>query len=89
MIVIQELRIGNYFYHSNDEIHKVCSIIEDGVNYDIDFQSIYMYDENKYENINPIPLNEEWLLKLGLLDIGNNKYRFNNFAMNFKINILF
>jgi hypothetical protein len=29
----------------------------------------------------PIPINEEWILKLGLYEIGNKRWRFNNYVI--------
>ena len=57
-----EIRLGNIFYHIKEEIHYgtyyVCEITKDGV-----------VNENgkliPYNEIEPIPLTEEWLLRFG------------------------
>lgn len=68
MIQVNELRIGNLVTSKTWKgAHKIDSIslIEDG------FQLIikgYAHDfiQGKYVEIEPIPLTEEWLVKLGL-----------------------
>ncbi len=57
-----EIRLGNIFYHIKEEIHYgtyyVCEITKDGV-----------VNENgkliPYNEIEPIPLTEEWLINFG------------------------
>ena len=59
MIAANELRIGNYVYDANNELTQVNSIVDGAINYELDYGDCY------FENINPIPITEEWLLKLG------------------------
>lgn len=54
-----ELRIGNLVRNNmNGEILKPCDVLCDGINTD-------NYEGLNYGFIEPIPLNEEWLLKFG------------------------
>ena len=59
MIEANELRIGNYVYDANNELTKVNSIVDGAINYELDYGDCY------FGNINPIPINREWLLKFG------------------------
>ncbi|MCT3673304.1 hypothetical protein HZQ94_08910 [Elizabethkingia anophelis] len=58
----KELRIGNYIKHS--ELHGITEVMAVGK----DYIHILFNNETLYESIKwftPIPLTEEWLLKLG------------------------
>lgn len=60
---VRELRIGNYVYLTKDNFETIKE-------YQLDAFDIYKLDENECEDIKPIPLTEEWLLKLGGIDKG-------------------
>lgn len=65
----QDLRIGNYvMFSNNSEIFKVTGISEFGLDVENEVEEIYM----EYDNFEPIPLTEEWLLKFGF-EITNNE----------------
>ena len=66
MVSKNELKIGNWLYDQNYTLFQVSSIIENGVDYDTEFGGeIHMYECNLYENLQPVPITEEWLLKFG------------------------
>ncbi len=62
-----ELRLGNYIHFKNG-IDTV---------YGIDTKYIMSNHTRRYENenIKPIPLNEEWLLKFGFVKLNDNLFR--------------
>lgn len=63
MIQNTELRVGNLFMGGMDEILEVCAILATGVN--------YKTADNKgggwcpFPGMKPIPLTEDWLVRLG------------------------
>lgn len=74
MIQANELRIGNYILHErknpkfgNDDapygVTEVKGIDDQGINRESGYDGWLELAE--YENVYPIPLTEEWLLKLG------------------------
>ena len=71
---VRELRIGN-FLHKGTEIVSVKSITEMGVTVN---QSNYFSESPFYffRELMPIPLTEEWLLKLGFFNIDENPIRY-------------
>lgn len=58
-----ELRIGNWVNSQFGGIQQVVDVMCDGVN-------TLKYDGINYEFIDPIPLTEEWLLKFGFEEDG-------------------
>lgn len=64
MIQANELRLGNYVYPF-DDLH-LCSEDEIFANY----REVYIEDFQYAIDIYPIPITEEWLLKLGGVDFG-------------------
>ena len=64
-ITASELRIGNYVFDGNRELTQVKSIIEGAINYELDYGNLWANQECYFENLNPIPITEEWLLKFG------------------------
>ena len=65
MLQPQELRIGNLVYSlETNDIQKIRGINEEYVSIDT-----VTFDYVSYDEIEPIPLTEEWLLKFGY--IGN------------------
>lgn len=78
MINSLELRIGNYVYDDFNEVHRVeCIKSNTFVKWDEgdpetvifskldDRNSMYTCDE-----VNPIPLSEKWLIRLGAIKVG-------------------
>lgn len=58
-----ELRLGNFVYGVSDRVEIVCSFLENGLT----TKTIH-FDDHFTSEINyftPIPLTEEWLIKLG------------------------
>jgi hypothetical protein len=71
-----ELRIGNLLmYSNNSEIWTVSGIHEFGIDCFDEIEETYM----EYENFEPIPLTEEWLLKLGFVSQPLDDKRFIEF----------
>jgi hypothetical protein len=62
-MLTQELRIGNYVYGVSDRIEQVIQLSETKVTTDIIKINAPM--EIGLDDISPIPLTEEWLLKFG------------------------
>jgi hypothetical protein len=59
-----ELRIGNLVIYSNGSIlFKVISISEFGIDIENEVEKTYI----EYDEFEPIPLTEEWLLKFGFI----------------------
>lgn len=81
MISINDLRINNYVYYNNEhnEIGIITKLVTELIT-DINYVGINNRIDVHYLNkhINPIPLTEEWLIKLG----------FNNYFEKGKINII-
>ena len=62
MIQAKELRIGNLVnYSDSNSIFKVIGISEFGIDCEDEIETTYM----EFDNFNPIPLTEDWLLKFG------------------------
>lgn len=57
----RELRIGNYIAYCDMDIYKVVGFDDFGIDFNDDGEIIY----DGYENFEPIPLTEEWLIKFG------------------------
>ncbi len=66
-----ELRIGNLVDYNEGGIFKVIGIHEFGIDCEDEIEIIYM----EYENFNPIPLTEEWLLNLGFKEYKDFGYK--------------
>ncbi len=64
MIKANELRVGNIFHTL-----IVKSITETGVNFSARYEG---YLETPFEDLKPIPLTEDWLLKLGFEKYNDN-----------------
>ena len=63
-----ELRIGNWvFSKETNNIQKITGLTED-----IPFIDSITFDYQNYDEIEPIPLTEEWLLKFGFEKDGYN-----------------
>lgn len=60
MIEPRELRVGNLIYDNQGKVVEIDSITKKGVNI-----SFYGETLDLSVDINPIPLTEEWLIKLG------------------------
>ena len=65
MIQANELRIGNLVYDGNNELTKVESIVDEAINYSLDWGNLWKDEEYYFENLQPIPTTEDHLLKLG------------------------
>jgi hypothetical protein len=62
-----EFRIGNLVFYINGGLFEVIGIHQFGLDVEDDIETTYM----EYENFNPIPLTEEWLLRFGFKRQGN------------------
>lgn len=61
MIDSKELRIGNLvLFSSNSTIFKVTGVSEYGIDVEDEVEETYM----EYDNFEPMPITEEWLLKI-------------------------
>lgn len=60
-IKVTDLRIGNVVQGNKGNIILVENIVESGINIDWDWQE----PKYKIRDLNPIPLTEDWLSKLG------------------------
>ena len=73
-MIYKELRIGNYVYNPIQKID---------LKVDIKVLSEVFYDEKRKVKLNnqfqPIPLTEEWLIKLRFDDLGNYGYGIGSF----------
>lgn len=73
----QELMVGNYFidtignYCQAGSVQQVESINYDGVN---QWSDMGASGHCRYRNMQPIPLTEEWLVKLGFVKDGKYDY---------------
>lgn len=76
----KELRIGNLvtdqFYESFKTVIEVESVNDKGINLQIcddgnypECAKIWIEPEYKFNDLNPIPLTEEWLIKFGLIKL--------------------
>lgn len=75
--------LGNLVYDGEGEITEVTSIVDDAINYALDFGHLWLDEENHFENLTPIPLTEEWLIKtLGFKRV-NHGYSMNDGSMNY------
>jgi hypothetical protein len=63
-----ELRIGNLVYH-NGSVIEVENVIDFCINMIFNNYSGSREDQIDIEEIEPIPLNEEWLLKFGAINM--------------------
>ena len=74
MISGNELRKGNLVYNGDGKIVEVETITHISINYQLDFGALWTYEEYDFDNLNGIPITEEWLLKLGFIssDINNS-----------------
>lgn len=81
MIKANELRIGNWVKVEND-FERVDNILEDGAYCYLSKEAESVFQP--YSFINPIPLTEEWLLKMGFdeIDIEENKNNVRVFHLN-------
>ena len=73
-----ELRIGNFV--------NITYVLTGKIRVStIGCQDIVRINDNMLQTFNyePIPITEQWLLKLGLWIIDNNKYRFNNYIIEY------
>ena len=76
----QDLRIGNYVEH-HKEVVRIVGITEE--NPYIDTITIDYLD---WDEIEPIPLTEEWLLKFGFVKLGKLDFFYiSEQEMNFKV----
>lgn len=77
-----ELRLGNLVYFTNGNVaFKITEIDNIGFGIENDFETTWV----EHEEIEPIPLTEEWLLEFGA-----NKYEFDHKANQYRIeNMLF
>lgn len=72
MIEPNELRIGNALFDRNNDIVIVESILDYGINYDPDIEACkYQFRDNE---LRPIPLTEERLLKCGFEQVDDMPY---------------
>ena len=78
-----ELRIGNLIYGVSDRIEKITYITERYVKTNL----IKIEAESQIlgiEHLQPIPLTEEWLLKLGFRTEENYSFELDNISINTK-----
>lgn len=77
----KELRIGNYVEYAGETV-KISGVTEENP-----FIDMITVDYLEYDEIFPIPLTEEWLVKLGFSEIGGcNEKDFTNGDYNIFIN---
>lgn len=80
-----ELRIGNLvsFENADFNICKVCSIYITHFNA-VNISTYIDYGDSLRTNYKPIPLTEEWLVKLGAKTSGNNQIVYDRFLLTWK-----
>ena len=80
---LNELRIGNYVSHPNRKEDRISGL--GTKNWD-DFAEFKDYDHVGYylEFVRPIPLTEEWLLKLKASKIDNDNFYYDRFKLIWK-----
>lgn len=61
-MITTELRIGNYVSYFNNEVLKVSAVFEKGIHDEY-------YNGFEFDDIHPIQLTEEWLLKFGFKEM--------------------
>lgn len=83
----EELKIGNLFYSINhsSEVHLPVPIAFKVLTIEVDRVKavrsneipacVEIWAEFKYYDISPIPLNEEWLLRMGFIHDGGKGYK--------------
>ena len=64
---VRELRVGNYINLTKDNF-KTTKV------YQLDAFDIYKLQENECADIKPIPITEEWLIRLGLSEYYGSSY---------------
>lgn len=72
---IEELRVGNYVrvkYYAYDEVDTYNKIT--GITEEHPFVNTIVFDYLEYDEIEVIPLTEEWLLKFGFVKDNNGNY---------------
>jgi hypothetical protein len=77
----EDLRRGNLVYGVSDRVEVVNEILS--VYVETSFRG-GLLNYSKYEDIEPIPLNEEWLIKLGFENNGQQLFDLNDFTIKFK-----
>ena len=70
-----ELRIGNLVYYRKED-YKVVLIAEDLIKIDIGYGAVQRFEKNpiispNIDELKPIPLTEEWLLKFGFYKVNH------------------
>lgn len=87
-----ELRIGNYVFGMTDtyvdredkidvNVFKVALLAEDVIKLDIGFGALESYEQKpiisrRLNELKPIPLTEQWLLKFGFENVENESIEF-------------
>lgn len=69
-VLVQEIRIGNIFLHNSNWSNENEQLVEHEFKFTADHW--YWLGENLFDldNISPVPLTEEWLLKFGFVKQG-------------------
>jgi hypothetical protein len=68
----EELRLGNYVWNDVQQIP---------VKVNLKILSEQFYRKDKKQLWEPIPLTEEWVLRLGFEKVDNHDYKFNNYVV--------
>lgn len=83
-----ELRIGNlvilkkdFYTYRKGNIFKLSNV---GIDYLDRWQDMGASDNLRITDVEPIPLTEEWLVKLGFYKINESEYRHTEYFYNFK-----
>lgn len=76
----KDFRLGNLVNYTNGGIFKVIGIHDFGLDVEDEIEITYM----ELENFEPIPLTEEWLVKLGAKTSGNNQIVYDRFLLTWK-----
>lgn len=62
MIESDKIMIGNFVLNGDNSVVDVESIVEDGINYELDYSELWTNPEYHFENLQPIPIDDDWLM---------------------------
>jgi hypothetical protein len=75
-MIPEELRIGNWVSVFSEH-YRINQILPDSIIHNYEFEDIsHGFEEVDIENVEPIPLSEEWLLKFGFEKHERNPFWF-------------
>ena len=81
-----ELRIGNLLQSDTNKIIKIVGVVKKDIYYYHNKKNLYVLELN---NFKPIPLTEEWLIKLGLHQWTWGYYHKNGFVISVERQVYF